>query len=109
MSSIDKFLGEYKVHCEEFDFDMCDFVIVTNMHNGNRPDKTTKKALEIEEKYKYLKEHILNTKISYSSVLRNACTEKVSVDDYVKNNFGSKNALKQMNSLITELKGREIL
>ena len=109
ITSIDKFIGEYKEHCEDNDFDMCDFVVFTNMHNGSRPDKTTKKAEEIEGRFEYLKEFTLNTKISYSSVIRNSCTEKVSVDDYVKTNLGSRNALKQMNNLIKELKEREIL
>lgn len=109
ISAIDTFLNEYKLNSEELDMDMCDFVILTNMYRSGRPDKTTLKSLEKLKDYPHLEKYFLDTKISYSSVLRNACTEKISVGDYVSSNLGSKNALKQMNSLIKELKEREIL
>lgn len=109
IGSIDTFINEYIEHCKELDIDVCDFVIVNNKFRPGKIDKTTKKALEEVEKHKHLHEYFLDTKISYSSVLRNACSEQLSIKDYVKCNFGSKNALKQMDNLIQELKEKEIL
>lgn len=109
IGSIDTFINEYTEHCKDLDIDMCDFAIIHNKFKPGKPDKTTLKALEEIEKYSHLHKYFINTKISYSSVLRNASSEQLSVEDYSKVNFGSKNALKQLNELIKELKEREIL
>ncbi|MBQ8997804.1 MAG: ParA family protein [Clostridium sp.] len=109
ISSIDTFINEYTEHCKDLDIDMCDFAIINNKFKPGRPDKTTLKALEEVEKHKHLHKYFIDTKISYSSVLRNSASEQLSVEDYSKVNFGSKNALKQMNELIEELKERELL
>lgn len=109
ITAINKFINAYAEYCEDLDIDICDFAIVINKFRPSRIDKTTKKALNEVDKYKHLSKYFIDTKISYSSVLRNACSEQLSVEDYTKHNLGSKNALKQMNNLIKELKERDIL
>lgn len=109
IGAIDKFIDGYMKDCKDLDIDMCDFVIIHNKFRPGRPDKTTLKAMEEIEKYKHLHKYFLNTTISNSSVLRNASSERLSIEDYSKQNFGSRNALKQMNEFIEELKEREIL
>ena len=109
IGSINTFINAYIEHCKDLEIDMCDFAIINNKFRPGKPDRTTLKALEEIEKYEHLHKHFLDTKVSNSSVLRNACSERLSIEDYSKQNFGSRNALKQMNKLIEELKEREIL
>lgn len=109
ISSIDTFINEYIGHCNDLEIDICDFAIVTNKFKPGKPDKTTIKALEEVEKYTELHKYFTENKIHYSSVLRNASSEQLSLMDYTKQNLGSKNALKQMDNLMKELMKKEIL
>ena len=108
LEMINNFLDEYKNESNILGLDMPNFAILTNFFT-NKKNSANSLYIEFEEYLEHLKPYMLQSKLNESITIRNTNLYKVSVADYTRETKCNRNAMKQMQSVIDELKERGVL